>query len=383
VTSYIGVSIESDPEVITDEALEALALSRPGFIAKEAHLEVQLLEVVSRMTAETRYLFNLVPDSIFRYFGESLVNVAPVAGAPAKALTTWTMIDTAGYTIPQGTRVAYRVAGDQLVVFFTSEEQIVLPGDSSIAAVFIEALEDGTSANTLGPSGLELVDSLSYVQSVTAAGPTSNGVERETDDAYLSRLRDEMRLLTPRFVLAKDAAVLARRISGVHRALGIDNYDPGDGSSDNEKMMTLSVVGADGLALSTPIKEEVEAYLESLRELNFVLHVVDPTYTTINVVFTVVVNDGYTLADVDDRATAAVAAYLSPATWAGGADSPPTWRTAEGVVRYLEVAEVLNRVDGVNYVQSLTVNTTSSDVNLTGIAPLPTVGTITGTTVNA
>ena len=380
---YVGLSIETDPDVLMDEALELLSVLVPGFVPKEAHLEVWLLEIVARMTAETRYLFTLVSDSIFRYFGESLVNIPPIEGAHATALTTWTMLDSAGYTISAGTQVAYRVAGDKVAVFYTTEDVVIAPGSTSATNVLIQSPVLGSAQNGLGPSGLELVDSLAYVSSVTAASPTAGGVDPETNLEYLSRLRDEMTLLTPRFVLAADAAVLARRITGVARALGIDNYDPGTATFDNEKMMTLAVVGEDGLPLSSGIKTAVQAYLESLREINFVLHVVDPTYTTINVTFVVVAHPGFDLAAVDTAATAAVTNYLSPATWAGGSETPPRWATSETVVRYLEVAEVLNRVDGVHYVDTLTINGGTANVTLTGVAPLPTVGTITGSAISA
>ena len=379
---YIEVAVESNPDTLTQEALEALVAGVPGFVPKEAHLEVWLLEVISRMTAETRYLFNLVPDSIFKYFGQSLVNVPPVAGAPAEALTTWTLVNSAGYTISAGTLVAFRIAGDELVAFRVASDHVVAPGSSSAVGVLIQAIDVGTYANGLS-SGLELVDSLSFVSSVVATTTTANGVDPEEDASYLSRLRDEMTLLTPRFVLAADAAVIARRISGVHRALGIDNYDPGTLTYGNEKTMTLAVVGADGLALSAPIKAQVEAYLESLRELNFNLFVVDPNYTTINVVFTVIANPGYDLTDLDTRTTQAVTDYLSPASWAGGTLDPPVWKSGTNVVRYLEVAEVLNRVEGVDYVSALTLNGSSANVNLTGVALLTQVGTITGTALSA
>lgn len=382
-TEYVGLSIETDPDVLMTEALELMSVVIPGFVPKEAHLEVWLLETVARMNAETRYLFTLVSDSIFRYFGEKLLNISPIEGAYATAQTTWTMLDDAGYTVSAGTHVAYRLAGDKLAMFYTLEDVVIPPGSTSASGVTIQALTRGSAMNSLGTSGLELVDSLSYVSTVTAAAATAGGVDPETNLEYLSRLRDELTLLTPRFVLAADAAVLARRITGVARALGIDNYDPGPATFGHEKMMTLAVVGEDGLPLSSGIKADVEEYLESLRELNFVLHVVDPEYTEIDVTFVVVAHSGYNLSTVDAQATAAVTSYLSPANWAGGSETPPNWRTSENVVRYLEVAEVLNRVDGVHYVDSLTVNGGTTNVTLTGVAPLPTVGTITGSAVYA
>lgn len=382
MSEYVGLSIEIDPDVLMSEALGSLAALVPGFVPKEAHLEVWLLETVARMTAETRYLFTLVSDSIFRYFGESLLSIAPIDGSYATASTTWAMLDSAGYTIPAGTQVAYRVAGDQLSAFYTVEDTVISPGSTSAANVLISSSTLGSIHNGLGPAGLELVDSLAFVSTVTAASATSGGVDPETNIEYLSRLRNELTLLTPRFVLAADAAVLARRIPGVARALGIDNYNPGTATFGNEKMMTLAVVGEDGLPLSSGIKTSVQNYLESLREINFVLHVVDPTYTTINVAFVVVVQPGYDLTTVGNLATDAVESYLSPAAWGGGSETPPSWRTSENVVRYLELAEVLNRVDGVRYIDTLTLNGGTANVTMSGVAPLPTVGTVTGSAIN-
>lgn len=385
MAGYIGVPIEADPDVLTDEALDTLMANVPGTMPKEHHLTTWLVEVCARMNAETRSVARDVPDDIFRHFGESLVNVLPVEAASASALTTWTMQDAAGYTIDEGTVVAYRVAGDRLVSFATTETRVVPPGSFTALEVPIRALEPGAAGNALGPAGLELVDSLSYVTAVAATGATSGGVDLETDAEYLGRLRDEMTLLTPRFVLASDAAVLARRIAGVHRALGIDNYNPADQTFNNEKMVAVAVVSEQGIALSAPVKAQVDTYLQSMREINFIVNVIDPTFTVINVTFQVVALPGYDLLDLEARCEAAVTSYLTPATWAGGGEDPPTWRTNSNVVRYLEVAEVLNRVDGVNYVPQgqLTINGGTVDVVLAGVAPLPSVGAVAGTAINA
>lgn len=378
MSDYLGLTVESDPDTLMDQALQTLALNLPGFVAKEAHLEVWVLETVARLNAETRYMFSQVPDSIFKYFGQSLVGVQPIEGARATAVTTWTMINDAGYTIPAGTQLAYRVAGDQLSVFTVTEDHTVEPGQTTASDVTIEAIVDGEDQNGLGPTGLELVDSFAFVSTVTAGDPTSGGLDQETDEAYMSRLRNELSLLTPRFVLASDAAVLARRVPGVARALGVDNYNPTNNTFNNEKMLTVAVVGADGLALDAGVKAEVKTYLESLREINFVLHVVDPTYTTVAAHFNLVALPGYDLTLVHADAKKAVTEYLEPGNWAGGDATPPQWRAGSNVVRYLEVAEVLNRVDGVDYVDRLLLNSVSADVTMSGVAPLPSVGNVSG-----
>lgn len=383
MVEYVGVPIESDPDVIAEAALDDLMLRVEGLSPREAHLEVQLLEVVSRINAETRYLGQSVPDSIWRAFGTSLMGVTPVENASATLLSTWVMVDPAGYTIEDGTTVAFRVAGDTLMPFQVVGDHIVEPSVTTVTDIPLRAVEPGVGYNALGPGAMELVDALAYVQSVTATIASSGGVDSETDEEYFGRLRDEMTLLTPRFVLAADAAVLARRIPGVYRALGVDNYDPVLQTYNNEKMVTVAVVDEAGLALSAEVREEVRAYLDDMREINFVIHVVSPSYTTINIAFEVTALAGFELTALADRVQAAVADYLNPATWAGGDRNPPEWRATDNVVRYLEVAQVVNNTEGVDYVKTLTLNGGTVDVPLVGVATLPVVGTNTGTASSA
>ena len=121
--------------------------------------------------------------------------------------------------------------------------------------------------------------------------------------------------MTPRPILPQDFAVLARDIAGVERATAIDGYNPADQTTNNERMVTVAVVDADGEALNATIKQQVDDYLESLREVNFIVHVVDPNYTTIDVTFNVKAIPGYTASELEAATEAAIANYLSPANW--------------------------------------------------------------------
>lgn len=380
--AYESIPIETDPDAITSAALDHLASRVENFDPKEAHLEVALIEVISRINSETRLLGKDVPDAIWRTFGQSLVNVAPIERAHATTISTWTMIDPAGYTLHDGTTVAFRVAGDELRSFRVVGDYIIQPGNTVVSEIPLRAVAAGEGENGLGPGPMEMVDALSYVRSVEAARVTSGGRDPETEDAYMDRLRDEMTLLTPRFVLASDAAVLARKVSGVHRALGIDNWNPETETFGNEKTITVAVVDEKGNSIGADLKERVRQYLIQMREINFVIYVSDPTYTTVNVNFAVRAYPGFDLSDIVQRCRAAVAAYLSPGSWAGGSESPPTWRKEDNVVRYLEVAQRLNEVDGVHYISLLTVNSNTIDVPLAGVAPLPVLGTNTGRATN-
>src|SRR4051794_13291250 len=105
--------------------------SIPGWRPQEGHLEVWLIEVLARMEAETRDVASRVPVSIFRYYGKSVLGILSIDAARASVETTWTVVDSSGYTIPAGTVVAYPLSGDRQIYFEVSANVIVAPGSTS------------------------------------------------------------------------------------------------------------------------------------------------------------------------------------------------------------------------------------------------------------
>ena len=224
---YITLPTVTDPDELAADALDRLAAAIPGFVPQEGHLEVALIEVLARQDAETRDVASLVPPAIFRYFGKSVLNVPAVDAAKSTAPSTWTVVDAAGYVIPAGTMVAFNRTGSEQVYFEVAEDVVIDPGQTSTASeeVQLVARVAGADANGLA-APVSLVDSLTFVSTVTTTDVSSGGVDGESDDAYLNRLAGELTLLSPRPILPADFAALALRIAGVDRAVAIDGYDP-------------------------------------------------------------------------------------------------------------------------------------------------------------
>src|SRR5664280_1853046 len=315
--SYITYPVDADANTLSAEALTFLATAIPGYVPHEGNLEVWIIEAVAQLEAENRVLLSLVPAEIFRWFGKSVMSIPSIDAAPATAQSTWSMRDTTGYTIPQGTVVVYQPSGTSETFFQVQSDVVVVPGQSSTATgeVTLVAINPGTDSNGLIGQQVNLVSSLAYVSSITSTTTTAGGVDAETDDEYLSRLRAELKLLTPRPILPSDFAVLAQKIPGVDRSIAIDGYNPADSTYNNQRMIAVALADAAGLAVSSPIKAQVVAYLESLREVNFLVAVIDPTYTTIDVTATIKVLAGADQASVVAAATQAVADYLDPSAW--------------------------------------------------------------------
>lgn len=447
--AYIPLPLNTNPDDLAAEAFDYLIANVPGWLPADGHLETWMTLVWARMQATTRDVTVRTATDIFRYYGEFMIGLTPIAAEFAVVPSTWTMIDTSGYTVPAGTLVGLRVAGDELILFEVVTDFTVPPGSlgTAVGAVQLRALDEGVGSNGIPAGPAELVDSLAFVDTVTTTAVTAGGIDAETDGDYLNRLVQELRLLTPRPILPDDFPVLARRVAGVHRAIAIDNYSPGrtvtDASrtSDSptltsataaftaddvgrsvtgvgipggttiltvtnattiqmsanatstatgatvtfgartnmERAVTVAVVDADGAPLDQATRDEVKNLLESEREINFRVEVISPTYTVVNIAYTITVDTGYEPGAVVAAVDAAVEGFISPANWGGGDENPPVWRTAEDVVRYLEVAAVIYSVNGVRALSSLTLNGAQVDVPLTGVAPLPdAASTVTG-----
>jgi len=243
--------------------------------------------------------------------------------------------------------------------------------------VILAAQQVGPAANGLAAGPLTLVDNLAFVSSIVSTAVSTGGVAAETQAAYLSRLSGELALLAPRPIIPSDFSALARNQPGVARATTLDGYNPAGGTSNNPRMVTVACVDAAGNALTAGAQGAVSAALQAQREVNFVVNVVAPSYTSVDVSAQIVATRGANINTVQAAAQAALAAFLNPASWGG---PPPAWMN-NTTVRYLSVAGLLADLPGVGYIQGIQLAVTGNtmlaqDVQLVGAIPLPRPGNI-------
>lgn len=450
---YISLPIETNPTTIQQDALATIAAELPGWVPREGHIEVLLLEQFAAMVAESANVAAQVPLAIFSYFG-FLVGITPEAGASATASTTWTMTNNLGYTIPAGTVVGYQILGNQTYQFTTVNNVVVPAGQISTPSGAVEIISSntGTAYNGLPAQNLTLITALSYVATVQAVDISSGGVDPETTTAYINRLSAELQLLTPRPILPADFAALTVNVTGAYRAVAIGGLSPGRGIgsvalfntssvissptasfnsgfdigrtvtgvgipsgtiilsvssassatmsseanatvvngtvvlgnlTNQERTVTVAAVDVNGNPVSSVVQSQISTYLQAQREVNFIVNVVAPTYTTINVQYSVYASPGYSTTALNSQINAAIESYLSPAVWGGGTLTPPSWDAALTTVRYLGIAGAIEAVVGVQYIASLQIGVqgfplSTVDIPMAGATPLPQPGQIAG-----
>lgn len=380
----------TDVDQLEQDAYDYLQTRWPNWTPADGNIEAWLVAALARIVAEARDVASDVPASILRYFGSSVLGIAPIDSVAATVSTDWVMIDNAGYTVDAGTLVAIPDADGNVIGFEVVSTFVVAPASTTQNNVILRAIQEGAFTSGLGTAAqvLDLIDPLDFVASVTLDAASSGGQDAELDEDYLNRLSARLTLLAPRPILPRDFELLAIDVAAQNgedvRAVALDGWDAVLATGGHERTITVVLVNDDtGLDAATLTKSAVDDYLTAQREVNFVVYVDDPDRTVIDVTFAAKCYTDAIPATVEAAAEAAVATFLSPIDWGQPAVEERKW-VNKTVVRLFEVAAALEAVAGLDYVTTLTLGInggaqTAADKNLTGPAPLPTVGAIVGT----
>lgn len=387
-SGYLGYPILVDAQDLMQRAFTYLKNKIPSWEPSEGQLDVWMIETIASEAADIGTLASQVPLSIFRYFGANLMGIQPIDATSATTTIKFNLSDVLGHTIPAGSQVGIRNITGDLIAFITLNE-LVIPAGSDEGNAVISAIIPGAAASGLGTiSGpVELIDVFSWVDNITQYTVTTGGLDAESDDTYLSRLALELQTMAPRPILPRDFAILARNVPGVQRAVAIDGYNPDDETDDNERMVTIVALDSSGNPVSSDIKTDISDYLEQLREINFVVNMMDAVIIQIDITAVYTILSGYNSGDVADRVSSAINGYIDPATWGiDSTDDPndPITFINRDTIYYLELATVINNVVGVDRITTLTLglhgdSQAATDLVLDAIVPIPTIETLSST----
>lgn len=334
-----------------------------------------LADVFASLHAESLQTMTQMLEIAFRGSLEKVDRI--IQRDAVQSTATGTLTRTAADATATGTRVV--AAGTEFnlqgsdgtpVAFQTVNDETFIGTDADLTGVDLIAVLGGTGGNGLstvtGPA-----QTVSWYLSLVLDAPASGGEDAEDDETYLNRGADEKPGRAFTIVLPDDLSRWLRNQPGVDRALVVNNYNADLSAADVGGHMTAVVIDADGAELSGGTMTSLEADAQEIAVTDGVIHIIAPTYTEVAVEFAGKAVSGFDAADVETRAEAAVLDFLSPALWG----LPQTgdqldWEDVR-TVRFQDVSTVLNNVQGFDYWTSLTVNSDTADVSMTGPGALP------------
>lgn len=368
----ISVPIPTDPDELAALAFDYMEANVPDWDRSRGDAASQVLAACAQIDALLNETASDQPFTALRYLGRWVDGLAAIDATPAQTTATVDALDDAGYTVTDGTRFEIRTSGDTGQVFFAVGDVTIAPGDTATATgeVVLVAETAGEAGSGLpADSTVVPVDALAWIDTVTLTAITTAGVDAETDDDYLVRWIVLRALSNDTPVLAVDAAALLKNlIPGIDRTMALDNFDPGAMTFGNEKFVSVAASDVLGEPVAGGLKTAGEELVESKRELNFSMHVIDFNYRSIDIASTFSVIDGFDGPTTETAVEDALASYLSPAVFGsdgtvGSADTSVV--VAKTHVRYLEIAAVINAVEGVDEISALTLGRVQS---VTGVA---------------
>lgn len=370
-TQFVDLTLyDKTPEDIYEAALQTLQSRIPDWTPTATNIETMLLEALAVEVGESVFTLNRIPESMVRVL-LSLYGVELDPGQPPTVTLQFTAQDTDGYVIPAGTEVAILLSDGEYMSFFTNTS-LTIPAASLTGTVAATATVNTNIANGIAiGTNAELVDAVVGVESVETSTVITGGTLPESIASWTARGVQRLRRLVDTLVIPQHFIQASLEEPGVVRANAIDNYDPfayipGE-PGDHPGNITVVVYGDDA-PLSSGDKADLQDSLEQRANANLIVHVIDPTITTVNVTATIGVVPTAVEADVIDAVEARLQEYLSPNTW--------PWA---GTVRVNELISVIDQVPGVSYVGAVTVP--SADIVLGEGESLVEAGTLTITAV--
>lgn len=371
MSAYVDLRIYDQPDQdIIQTAIANTQLNLPGWVPREGNTEVVVIESLALEIAEAIVAINRLPGAVL----QALLLLAGVDrdyGAAPVALATIYFGDLLGHTVPGGTRVLLRLGDGSTVTFLVEPPGlIVLPGaDAGVVSLIGDTFTDAANGITAG-NLLEMADPLPFVERVELLTDVTDGRDPESDDQWRDRGVQRLSRLSDALVIPRHFQAAALERPEVAAALAIDLYDPATGPApgDNPGHITVAVLGDGGVALSTEAKDAIEIDLEARAVAVLDVHVMDATVVVVPVATTVVPVDGVVWATVQANVQAAVAAYLDPLLWTFGS-----------TIYLNEMISLIDQVQGVSRVVSVTIDGVAANKTLSGVAALPDAGTVTVT----
>jgi uncharacterized phage protein gp47/JayE len=352
---------------LVDAAVTHIQAVMPEWIPRGGNTEMVLLESLAIMLGpEILSLQLLGPRVVEQIMG--LYGTARSQGVAARGRVQFTVTNSAPtQVIPAGTRL--RLSLDSSIAsidLFTTEDLTIITSETLIGQVDVVVDRLGSLPNG-SPSGaaLTVVDNYPFIETAALASALLGGADAENDDVFFARAASVLARQNSTLVHPEQFEYAALSRVGTGRALVLDNYNPATPGTTAYGHVTVAVAGLTGQALDAQSMEETRADLARQALASLSIHIIAPTYTTVNVAVTVKAAAGWAPADVQASVTAALTAWVNPLTWA--------W---DDSATQFEIVAVAAAAAGVREVTAA-----PATINLTGVAPLPILGTVTVTVV--
>lgn len=360
--------------------------TRPSALEKAEFVEFALNETIKLIFPQWAYGKWLdlhgEKENIIRRAANRATGILNVTGTP-------------GTVIPSGFQFATPATLTASVIFETSES-ITLNGTPDnrgqiMTAINIRAVEGGVIGNVAEDTIKLMVKPLSGISYCTNPEPMTGGAEAESDEDYVIRILDAMRISPSMTGCVADYIRWGREVPGVGLVIVDPEWD--DPSLPEEFHYTdplgyrrcagavrLIIIDSNGLPANRQIIEAVYLHIagtgdddvKRLAPIGAHVTVIAPEGLTIDISATILLKDGADIETVIKQFKKNLTRYWLEVAW----EAKQSSRTRTGYVRWVQVGAVLAKTKGVKDYQDLTINGGSKNIPITQVQ-YPVTGEVT------
>ncbi|MBF84784.1 MAG: hypothetical protein CL489_10025 [Acidobacteria bacterium] len=351
----------------------------PHWTPRVGQIETTMMEATAFQTANLVNAANRLPastvETLLKLYGINRSN-----GVKATATVTITFTDTAGYTIPANTAMAYYGSDGSVFVYTLDDAAIVASGSASLTSVAVTAQAVGIGFNTpSNGSSLQLLATVPYVSSTVLSSKPSGGLDMETDTEYFTRATTTLAGYSSVMVTQDQlkSYVLTNYTGTVYRAKAYNmrrfsdrNMVTGGGSYAGYVLLVVAGENVNGYSRSI---EDATISAADIATISTAITAKTATGVTVEVHNAELVGIGVT-AVVAKTASAAsgtvmtavqsgLQAYLDSDYWVLNTEN-------DRVVRVNEIVSLLDGIAGVEYVTSVVLTLPEESVSCATTANL-------------
>lgn len=379
-SSYVDLtSFDKNTSSILEESLTQARALLPHWTPRVGQIETTIMEATAFQTANLVNAANRLPastvETLLKLYGINRSN-----GVKATATVTITFTDTAGYTIPANTAMAYYGSDGSVFVYTLDDAAIVASGSASLTSVAVTAQAVGIGFNTpSNGSSLQLLATVPYVSSTVLSSKPSGGLDMETDTEYFTRATTTLAGYSSVMVTQDQlkSYVLTNYTGTVYRAKAYNmrrfsdrNMVTGGGSYAGYILLVVAGENVNGYSRSI---EDATINAADIATISTAITAKTATGVTVEVHNAELVGIGVT-AVVAKTASAAsgtvmtavqngLQAYLDSDYWVLNTEN-------DRVVRVNEIVSLLDGIAGVEYVTSVVLTLPEESVSCATTANL-------------
>lgn len=353
--NYIDLTVyDTTPQKLYDDSVTYAQTAMPEFDPRIGTIEDALLQSMSFVGAVLATGINRLPNGLM----EGILSLLGFTRNEATFATGSVLITTSintGVVIPAGTVVTYDVLDGDIVTSypFATDTDLIIASTFDSGTVAVTATTAGKYPSLLAGQALTLVSQVQYVLTTALTADIDVGADTETQTAYFNRGAQYLASLNTTLATASH---MTNYISSNYTSVPVFKvYDLMNSSNmlfataDAPGYVTVAVCNTDGAALTTGVKNELDADLEDKCVAGLTIDVVNMLNFGVVVTIAIDVLDGFTPATVQADVATVIESYLS---FTG-------WDFSETINKNILIAKV-SQISGVKFVSSLSMSTTKT-----------------------